>query len=155
MRFGCAIRQNYRMGVRRMSDMVNNPKHYTAHPSGIECIQITEHMNFNIGNAVKYTWRAGLKTDDPITDLKKARWYLKREIQRIKAERKKAIKAEEKREQMQPLADFLRSTPPDIFSKEFAKEVKFRRPVSINSFPLPTVEPTPKKTKRGTKSGLT
>ena len=35
-------------------DLVNNPKHYTSHPSGVEVIQITEHMDFCLGNAVKY-----------------------------------------------------------------------------------------------------
>ena len=60
-------------------DAVNHPKHYTDHPSGIECIQVTEHMNFCLGNAVKYIWRADLK-HDAIEDLKKARWYLDREI---------------------------------------------------------------------------
>lgn len=64
-------------------DAVNHPPHYTAHPSGIEAIQVTEHMNFCLGNAMKYIWRAGLKSDDPIEDLKKARWYLDREIQRL------------------------------------------------------------------------
>lgn len=64
-----------------MSDPVNNPAHYTKHPSGIECIQITEHMNFNIGNAMKYLWRCGLKNDE-IEDLKKAVWYVNREIER-------------------------------------------------------------------------
>lgn len=64
-----------------MNDVVNNPKHYTSHPSGIECIQITEHMGFNLGNAVKYIWRCDLKKDD-IEDLKKAIWYIEREIQR-------------------------------------------------------------------------
>jgi hypothetical protein len=66
-----------------MSDNVNHPKHYTEHPSGVECIQITEHMNFCIGNAVKYLWRAGLKHDDSLEDLRKARWYIEREIKRI------------------------------------------------------------------------
>lgn len=66
-----------------MSDMVNHPPHYTSHPSGVECIQITEHMNFNLGNAVKYIWRAGLKTDDPVRDLQKAEFYVRREIQRL------------------------------------------------------------------------
>jgi hypothetical protein len=66
-----------------MSDNVNHPKHYTEHPSGVECIQVTEHMNFCIGNAVKYLWRAGLKHDDSLEDLRKARWYIEREIQRI------------------------------------------------------------------------
>lgn len=62
-----------------MNDPVNHPKHYTEHPSGVECIQITEHMGFCLGNAVKYIWRADLKSD-AIEDLKKARWYLDREI---------------------------------------------------------------------------
>jgi len=66
-----------------MSDPVNKPAHYTSHPSGIECIQITEHMNFNLGNAVKYIWRAGLKSSDPVQDLKKAAFYIQREIERI------------------------------------------------------------------------
>ena len=64
-----------------MSDSVNHPKHYTSHPSGIECIQVTEHMGFCIGNAIKYLWRADLK-NDAIEDLRKARWYIDREIER-------------------------------------------------------------------------
>lgn len=62
-----------------LHDPVNHPKHYTDHPSGIECIQITEHMGFNLGNAVKYIWRCDLKKD-AIEDLKKAVWYVQREI---------------------------------------------------------------------------
>lgn len=65
-----------------MSDSVNHPRHYTQHPSGIECIQVTEHFNFNIGNAIKYLWRQGLKNDS-LEDLKKARWYVDREISRL------------------------------------------------------------------------
>lgn len=68
-----------------MSDPVNHPKHYNSHPAGIECITVTEHMNFNLGNAVKYIWRVGLKSEDPIVDLEKARWYVEREIARLKA----------------------------------------------------------------------
>ncbi len=64
-----------------MNDPVNNPKHYTGHESGIECIQVTEHMNFCLGNAVKYIWRADLK-NDAIEDLKKAREYIDIEIER-------------------------------------------------------------------------
>lgn len=64
-------------------DPVSHPKHYTSHPSGIECIQITRHMNFNIGNAIKYIWRAEEK-GDIIQDYEKAIWYLKDEIERIK-----------------------------------------------------------------------
>ena len=65
-----------------IEDEVNQPKHYTSHPSGIECIQITEHMGFNLGNAIKYIWRAFLK-DDAIKNLRKASWYINREIERI------------------------------------------------------------------------
>lgn len=65
-----------------MTDMVNHPPHYTSHPSGVECIQITEHMNFCVGNALKYLWRAGLKAD-ALEDLKKAEFYVRREIERL------------------------------------------------------------------------
>ena len=60
---------------------VNHPAHYTAHPSGVECIDVVEHLSFNIGNAIKYLWRADLK-GAPIEDLHKARWYIAREIAR-------------------------------------------------------------------------
>ncbi len=67
-----------------MSD-VNHPKHYCSHPSGVECITITEHMNFNIGNAVKYLWRAGMKGKER-QDLEKAKWYIQRELDRTEKE---------------------------------------------------------------------
>lgn len=60
-----------------------NPAHYRSHPSGVECIQITEHMGFNLGNAIKYIWRADLKKDS-IQDMEKALWYIQREIDRRK-----------------------------------------------------------------------
>lgn len=60
-------------------DMVNHPAHYTQHPSGVEVITITEHMNFNLGNVIKYTMRADYK-GKPLEDLKKAQFYLEREI---------------------------------------------------------------------------
>jgi len=63
-------------------DAVNHPKHYTNHPSGIECITVTRHMNFNRGNAIKYIWRAGDKGNE-IEDLQKAIWYLNDEIKRL------------------------------------------------------------------------
>src|SRR3954469_16348751 len=63
-----------------MHDSVNHPKHYNSHPSGVECITVTEHMNFNIGNAIKYLWRSDHKNG--LEDLKKARGYIDREIQR-------------------------------------------------------------------------
>lgn len=66
---------------------VNHPAHYNSHPSGVECVDIAEHYNFNIGNAIKYLWRAGLK-GDAIEDLKKSIWYIQREV----ARREKAAK---------------------------------------------------------------
>lgn len=65
-----------------MNDDVRHPGHYTSHPSGVECITVTEHMNFNLGNAIKYIWRAGLKGKQ-VKDLQKAAWYIQREIERI------------------------------------------------------------------------
>lgn len=74
-----------------MSDPINHPAHYTSSPAAcpscgrrIECIDVTEHMSFTIGNAVKYLWRAGLK-GDALTDLRKALWYVERAI--MQAER--------------------------------------------------------------------
>lgn len=58
---------------------VEHSAHYTKHPSGIECIEITEHMNFCLGNAIKYIWRADNK-GNAIEDLEKAAWYIQREI---------------------------------------------------------------------------
>ena len=64
-----------------MTDNINRPEHYTSHPSGIECIDIAQHHDFLIGNAIKYLWRAGIKsTDTEIQDLKKAIWYIERKI---------------------------------------------------------------------------
>ena len=64
-------------------DNVNHPPHYKSHPSGIECIQVTEHMGFCLGNAVKYIWRADEK-GKAIEDLEKAKWYIQREIEKRK-----------------------------------------------------------------------
>lgn len=85
--YDMAIEMNKKM------DMVNHPKHYTSDPSGIECIEITRHRNFNVGNAFKYLWRAGLK-DDPsksmlqkqVEDLRKAVFYINDEIARLTGE---------------------------------------------------------------------
>ena len=87
------------MASKNKNDQVNHPKHYTSDPSGIECIDVTRHRNFNIGNAIKYLWRAGLKfgmeitpkktaiikngKDNEIEDLNKAVWYLVDEIHRL------------------------------------------------------------------------
>lgn len=85
-----------------MTDNVNHPQHYTSHPSGVECITVVENMTFNVGNAIKYLWRAGLKIEKipemcstevtqrakekHLEDLKKARWYIEREIERCSHE---------------------------------------------------------------------
>jgi len=67
-----------------MTDLVNHPLHYTSDPSGVECLEITRHRNFNVGNAIKYLWRAGLKDDSKtIEDLKKAVFYINDEIKRL------------------------------------------------------------------------
>jgi len=68
-------------------DAVNHPKHYNSHPSGVEAITVCEYMGFNVGNAVKYLWRAGLKSPSAMEDLQKARWYVDREIARLPAEK--------------------------------------------------------------------
>jgi len=60
---------------------IDHPRHYNVHPSGIECIEVVEHMSFNLGNAVKYIWRADEKGNTE-EDLRKALWYVQREIER-------------------------------------------------------------------------
>lgn len=71
-------------------DRVNHPSHYTSHPSGVECITITEHYDFCVGNAIKYLWRCGLKVEEGVTpkdkeieDLKKAVYYINRKIKNL------------------------------------------------------------------------
>jgi hypothetical protein len=71
---------------------VEHPPHYKAHPSGVECIQITEHMNFCLGNAIKYVWRAGVKSKDPVEDLSKAVWYINREIAKIEKNQEERVR---------------------------------------------------------------
>lgn len=70
--------------IARATDLVNHPPHYTSHPSGVECIQITEHMPFCLGNAIKYLWRCDGKNG--VEDLRKAEWYVRREIAKREAE---------------------------------------------------------------------
>ena len=72
------------------NDMVNHPSHYTSHPSGVECIDITRHYCFDVGNAIKYLWRAGLKVEKGMTnkakeieDLKKAIFYINDRIKML------------------------------------------------------------------------
>lgn len=66
-------------------DPINHPKHYTSSPSGVECIDVIRHMTFNLGTAVKFIWRAGVKDEaSHIMDLQKAAWYLNNEIERLR-----------------------------------------------------------------------
>lgn len=80
-----------------MTDMVNHPPHYTAHPSGVECIEITEHMGFCLGNAMKYIWRADLKVD-AVEDLKKAIFYINRELEKRGTSKEKGVRETNRRE---------------------------------------------------------
>lgn len=79
---GC---RRFESGLLHVTDpAVDHPKHYNAHPSGVECIDVVEHMTFNTGNAIKYLWRAGLKPGaHTIQELQKAAWYIQREIDRL------------------------------------------------------------------------
>lgn len=79
--------------MEQKTDNVNHPLHYTSHPSGIECIEITRYYCFSIGSAIKYLWRAGLKEDaslsskqKEIEDLKKAIWFIKDRIKQLGGE---------------------------------------------------------------------
>jgi hypothetical protein len=73
-------------------EQVNHPQHY-QHPSGVECITVVEHCNFCVGNAIKYLWRAGQKPGvDTIIDLRKAIFYINREIERLQKMEKQNAK---------------------------------------------------------------
>ena len=71
---------------------VEHPKHYNSHPSGVECIEIARHHNFNIGNVFKYLWRIGLKGEKAATkeqrleEIDKAIFYLQDERARVEGE---------------------------------------------------------------------
>lgn len=77
--------------VEQSLDLVQRPSHYNSHPSGVECFKIVRHMNFCVGGAVKYLWRAGLKGDGveaELTDLRKAKRLIEEEIDRVEAGQK-------------------------------------------------------------------
>lgn len=68
-------------------ETIEHPSHYTSHPSGIECIEIAKYYDFCIGSAIKYLWRAGLKSEEgkstkekEIEDLKKAITFIQFKI---------------------------------------------------------------------------
>jgi len=66
-------------------EAINHPKHYGGEGNPYEAIKVIEawDLNFSLGNVLKYMSRAGKKSDNPLEDLKKAAWYLNREIERI------------------------------------------------------------------------
>jgi len=72
------------VGEYKKPETVDHPNHYNNHPSGVECIDVVEHMSFNLGNAMKYIWR--WQDKNGVEDLEKAKWYLVREIARLKNE---------------------------------------------------------------------
>ena len=119
-----------------MSDPVNHPSHYhstylhAACGSRSECIDVVRHMNFDVGNAVKYCWRAGAKGDE-VEDLEKAIWYLQDRISEIKRLREESKLVEKP-------APFSYTFPaPDIWGKTVTI------PCSDAEPPLPTVAPMP------------
>lgn len=63
-----------------MSDPIN-PDHYKHLP--VQAIEVTRHFTFNLGNAIKYIWRAGKKSKNAVEDLRKAIWYIEDEIARL------------------------------------------------------------------------
>ena len=70
-------------------DIINKPKHYNSHPSGIECIDIVKHHDFCTGNAIKYLWRQGLKDgESSVKDLKKAAYYIDKKIKELENDEK-------------------------------------------------------------------
>lgn len=103
-------------------EMVNHPKHYNTHPSGVECLDIVRHHNFNVGNVIKYCWRAGLKHEEgkddlvkQIEDLRKAEFYLRDEIMRLDAFLKKestqTLAAEPKKVEAKEVVPFYEKKP--------------------------------------------
>lgn len=82
-----------------MENRVNHPDYYNSHPSGIECIDIIRYYCFDIGNAMKYLWRAGLKKEmgldekqKEIEDLNKAIWYIKDRIKQLEDDKERIPK---------------------------------------------------------------
>lgn len=78
---------------KKVDSRVEHPSYYNAHPSGVECIDIVRHYNFNVGNVINYLWQHGLKREEgmnnrakALEDLRKARFYLDDEIKRLEHE---------------------------------------------------------------------
>jgi hypothetical protein len=78
-----------------IKEAVNHPSHYNK-IQGVECIDVVEQMSFSLGNAVKYIWRCEEK-GNKVQDLKKAIWYLNREISKTLKLKKNKTKQNELR----------------------------------------------------------
>jgi hypothetical protein len=119
-----------------MSDKIDHPDHYNWHPSGAECIEIAEHFNFNLGNAIKYIWRAGRKGDAGEC-IKKAAWYLDRENTRLENEKQDA-------EDVRTAEEILRDYPKSVAFYDFPIPDVKDIPADCNGTPEPTTkEATP------------
>lgn len=94
-------------------DAIHHPKHYTAHPSGIECIEIVECMAFCLGNAVKYAWRAGLKSGSRKEDLQKCLWYVRRSAESHHKTAHYSLRREDDRELFTKISAVLACEPTD------------------------------------------
>jgi hypothetical protein len=117
------------MSDTKQHDPVDHPSHYTSHPSGIECIQITEHMSFNLGNAVKYIWRADLK-GAALEDLKKAVWYVEREIEKRQRRAKLESYAEELARHAGMVQEIIEQRAGFVFAPDFNVHYGLTNPVS-------------------------
>lgn len=71
------------MGEQDEEEQVNKPRHYTA--GGVETIDFIEakQLGYHLGNVVKYISRAGIKSHNPLTDIRKAKWYLDRYLETL------------------------------------------------------------------------
>jgi hypothetical protein len=92
-----------------MTDNINHPRYYAeGWSNNAEVIDISENLNFNLGNVIKYVARAGRKTDDPVEDLMKAQWYLDRELGRRVCDKEDAVYEKEPR-----VWDLIENVPPN------------------------------------------
>mgnify|MGYP001565599913 CR=1 FL=1 len=121
-----------RTGVRPPADAVNHPTHYNSHPSGVEAIEIVEHFNFNVGNAIKYLWRAGLK-GNALEDLHKAVWYVQREIRRLEAYPRDLVMVEAP----QALRDLVEESVAAMEAEEAALERTYRTAAELLEIEAP------------------
>jgi hypothetical protein len=98
-------------------DYINNPDHYTWHPAEVECHIIAQEFDYNVGTAIAYLWRAGIKTDEPLVDIRKAIKHLEFECARLDGSAQPSVAAPDpSREQV------------DKYGNELDKNTFFKRP---------------------------